>query len=98
MNSMKRQKDMTLEYESPRSEGIQYATEEEWKPVTSSSRKSEVAGPKQKRCSVVDESSGESKVLFCKEQYCVGTWTVRSMNQGKLDAVKQEMQDGTSTS
>ena len=98
MNSMKRQKDMTLEYESPRSEGIQYATEEEWKPVTSSSRKSEVAGPKQKRCSVVDISGGESKVRCSKKQYCIGTWNVRSMNQGKLDAVKQEIQDGTSTS
>ena len=71
MNSMKRQKDMTLD-ESPRSEGIQYATEEEWKPITSSSRKSEVAGPKQKRCSVVDISGGESKVRCCK-QHCVGT-------------------------
>ena len=50
-----------------------------------------MTGPKQKRCSVVDESSGESKVLFCKEQYCVGTWTVRSMNQGKLDIINQEM-------
>ena len=39
----------------------------------------------------MDESSGESKVLFCKEQYCVGTWTVRSMNQGKLDVINQEM-------
>ena len=36
-------------------------------------------------------SGGESKVQWCKEQYCVGTWNVRSMNQGKLDVVKQEM-------
>ena len=42
-------------------------------------------------CSVVDESGGESKVRFCKEQYCIGTWNVRSMNQGKLEVVKQEM-------
>ena len=34
---------------------------------------------------------GESKVQCCKEQYCIGTWNVRSMIQGKLDAVKQEM-------
>ena len=34
---------------------------------------------------------GESKFQCCKEQYCIGTWTVRSMNQGKLDMVKQEM-------
>ena len=37
------------------------------------------------------ESGGESKVRFCKEQYCIGTWNVRSMNQGKLEVVKQEM-------
>ena len=36
-------------------------------------------------------SGGESKVQCCKEQYCIGTWNVRSMNQGKLDVVKQEM-------
>ena len=35
--------------------------------------------------------SGESKIWCCKEQYCIGTWNVRSMNQGKLDMVKQEM-------
>ena len=32
-----------------------------------------------------------SKVRCCKEQYCIGTWNVRSMNQGKLDVIKQEM-------
>ena len=36
-------------------------------------------------------SGGENKVQCCKEQYCIGTWNVRSMNQGKLDVVKQEM-------
>ena len=35
--------------------------------------------------------SGESKVQCCEEQYCIGTWNVRSMNQGKLDVVKEEM-------
>ena len=39
----------------------------------------------------MDVSGGESKVQCYKEQYCVGTWNVRSMNQGKLDMVKQEM-------
>ena len=39
----------------------------------------------------MDVSGGESKVQCCKEQYCIGTWNVRSMNQGKLDMVKQEM-------
>ena len=44
-----------------------------------------------KRCSVVDVSGGESKIQCCKEQYCIGTWNVRSMSQGKLDVVKQGM-------
>ena len=47
--------------------------------------------PKKKQQPVVDMSGGESKVPRCKEQYCIGTWNVRSMNQGKLDVVKQEM-------
>ena len=40
---------------------------------------------------VVDVTSDRSKVRCCKEQYCIGTWNVRSMNQGKLEVVKQEM-------
>ena len=40
---------------------------------------------------VVDVSGGKSKVQCCKEQYCTGTWNVRSANQGKLDVVTQEM-------
>ena len=39
----------------------------------------------------MDVSGGESQVQCCKEQYCIGTWNDRSMNQGKLDVVKQEM-------
>ena len=39
----------------------------------------------------MDVSGGESKVQCCKEQYCIGTWNIRSMNQGKLEVVKQEM-------
>ena len=35
-------------------------------------------------------SGGESKVQWCKEQFCIGTWNVRSVNQGKLDVVKHE--------
>ena len=88
MNSMKRQKDMTLEDEPPWSEGVYYATEEEQR---NSSRKKEEAGPKWKQHSAVDVSGDESKVLRCKEQYCIRTWNVRSLNQGKLDVVKQEM-------
>ena len=41
--------------------------------------------------SVVDVSGGEGKIQCCKEQYCKGTWNVRSMNQGKLEVVNQEM-------
>ena len=59
MNSMKRQKDMTLRDEFPRSLGAQYATGEEWR---NSSRRNEEAEPKQKQCPVVDVSGGESKV------------------------------------
>ena len=47
--------------------------------------------PKQKQHSVVDETGDRSKVWCCKEQYCIGTWNVRSVNQGKLEVVKQEM-------
>ena len=39
----------------------------------------------------MDVTGGRSKVQCCKEQYCIGTWNVRSMNQGKLEVVKQEM-------
>ena len=58
---------------------------------TNSSRKNEEAGPQWKQCSTVDTSGDESKIQCYKEQYCIGTWNVRSMNQGKLDMVKQEM-------
>ena len=88
MNNVKRQKAMTLKDELHRSVGAQYATGEEWR---NSSRRNEEEEPKGKQCPVVDVSGGESKVQCYKEQYCIGTWNVRSMNQGKLDVVKQEM-------
>ena len=47
--------------------------------------------PKQKEHPAVDVTSDGSKVQCCKEQYCIGTWNVRPMNQGKLEVVKQEM-------
>ena len=72
-------------------EGVQYVTGEEWRAITNSCRKNEVAGPKQKQRSVVGVSGGESKVQCCKKQCCVGTWNIRSMNQDKLDVVKQKM-------
>ena len=59
MNSMKGQKDMTLEDEPPRLEGVQYATGEQQRVITNSSRKNEEAGPTQK---VVKTSGGESKI------------------------------------
>jgi len=90
MNSMKRQKDRTLKDELPifRSVGAQYATGGQWR---NNSRKNEETEPKQKQNSVVDVTGDRSKVLCYKEQYCIGTWNVRSMNQGKLNVVKQEM-------
>ena len=47
--------------------------------------------PKQKEYPAVDVTGDRSKVQCCKEQYCIGTWNVSSMNQGKLEVVKQEM-------
>ena len=47
--------------------------------------------PKQKQYPVVDMTGDRSKVQCCKEQYCIGTWNVRSVNQGRLEVVKQEM-------
>ena len=88
MNSMKRQKDRTLKDELPRSVGAQYATGEEWR---NNSRKNEETEPKQKQHPVVDVTGDGSKVWCYKEQYCIGTWNVRSMNQGKLEVVKQKM-------
>ena len=98
MNSKKRQKDMIPEVELPRSEGVQYPTREEWRAITNSSRKNEEARPKWKQCSVVNVSVSKRKVQCCKEQYYVGTWNVRSTNEGKLDVVKQEMARMKSTS
>ena len=88
MNSMKRQKDRTLKDEFPRSVGAQYATEEEQRH---NSRKNEETEPKQKQHPVVYVTGDRSKVQCCKEQYYIGTWNIRSMKQGKLEVVKQEM-------
>ena len=88
MNSMKRPKGRTLKDELPRSVGAQYATGDQWR---NNSRKNEETEPKQKQHPVVHVTDDGSKVRCCKEQYCIGTWNVRSMNQGKLEVVKQEM-------
>ena len=87
MNSMKRQK-IGHENELPRSVGAQYATGDQWR---NNSRKNEGMQPKQKQHPVVDGTLDGSRVWCCKEQYCIGTWNVRSMNQGKLEVFKQEM-------
>ena len=81
INSMKRQKDRTLKDELPRLVGAQYATGDQWR---NNSRKKERMEPKQKQYPVVDVTHDRSKVWCCKEQYCIGTWNVRSMNQGKI--------------
>ena len=88
MNSMKKQKDMTLRDELPRSVGTQYATGDQWR---NNSRKNDEMQPKQKQHPVVDMTGDRRKVQCCKEQYCIGTWNVRSLNQDKLEVVKQEM-------
>ena len=68
--------------------GAQYATGDQWR---NNYRKNEEMEPKQKQYPVVDGTGDRSKVRCYKEQYCIGTWNVRSMNQGKLEVVKQEM-------
>ena len=88
MNSMKRQKDRTLKDELPRSVGAQYATGDQWR---TNYRKNEGMKPKQKQHPVVDGTGDRSKVRCCKKQYCIETRNVRSMNQGKLEVVKQDM-------
>ena len=88
MNSMKRQNDRILKEELPRSVSAQYATGDQWR---NNSRENEETEPKQKQHPVVDGTGDRSKIQCCKEQYYIGTWNVRSMNQGKLEVVKQEM-------
>ena len=81
MNSMTKQNDRTLKEELPRSVGAQYATGDQWR---NNSRKNEETEPKQKQYPDVDVTGEGSKVRGCKEQYCIGTWKVRSMNQGQI--------------
>ena len=88
MSSMKRQKERTLKDELPSSVGTQYAPGDQWR---NNSRKNEETKLKQKQHSVVDVTGDGSKVQCCKEQYCIGTWNVRSTNHSKFKVVKQEM-------
>ena len=88
MNSMKRQNDRILKEELLRLVGAQYPTGDQW---GNNSRKNEGMEPVQKQYPIVDVTGDRSKVRCYKEQYGIGTWNVRSMNQGKLEVVKQEM-------
>ena len=87
MNSRKRQNDRIPKEKLPSPVGAQYATRNQWR---NNSRKNEGMEPKQKQYPAVAVTGDRSKVRCYKEQYCIGTWNVRSMNQGKLEVVKQE--------
>ena len=89
MNSMKRQKHRTLKDEVPRSVGAQYAIGEKWE---NNCRKNEETEPKQKHLAM-DVTGDGSQDQGCKEQYCIGTWNIRSMNQGKLKSGQTRCQD-----
>ena len=77
-----------LKDELPRSLGAQYANGDQWR---NNSRKNEEIAPKPKQHPVVNMRADGSKVQCCKEQCWIGTWNIRSINQGKLEVVKQEM-------
>ena len=85
---MNRQKDRTLKDEFPKSVGGPYATGDQWR---NNSRKNEEMEPKQKQHPDVDVTGDGSKAQYYKEQCFTGTWNVRSMNQGKLEVVEQEL-------
>ena len=72
----------------PRSVGAQYATGDWWR---NNFRKNDRIEPKQKQYSVVDVTGDRRKAQCYKVQYSIGTWHVKSMNQGKLEVVKQEI-------
>ena len=85
MNSMKRQNDRTLKEELPRSVGAQHITGDQWR---NNSRKNEGMEPKQKQCLLVDVTGDKGKLRCCKEQYCIGTWNVRSMLLSRFSCVQ----------
>ena len=88
MNSRKRQNDRMPKEELPRSLGAQYASGDQWR---NNSRKNEGMEPKQ-QYPAVDVTGDRSKVRCYKEQYCIGTWNVRSMNQRKLEVLTRSWQ------
>ena len=86
INSMKRQSDRILKEKLPRSVGAKNATGDQW-------RKNEGMEPKQKQYPVVDVTGDRSKVRCCKEQFCIETWNVRSVNQSKLEWSNRRRQE-----
>ena len=90
MNSMKRQNDKILKKELPRLVCAQYATGDQWK---NNSKKKEGMEPKQKQYPVADVTGDRTMVRCCKEQYCIGTWNVRSMNQANWKWSNRAWQD-----
>ena len=87
---MRRQNDRILKDKLPGSIGAQYVNGDQWR---NNSRKNEGMEPKQKQYPVVDGIGDRSKVRCCKQQYCIGIWNVRSMNQGKLEVVNRRWQE-----
>ena len=75
----------SVKNELPKSVGAQYAIGDQWR---NNSRENEGMELKQKQNPALDGTGDRSKVQCCEEQYCIGTWNVRSMNQGKLEVVK----------
>ena len=90
MNSMKKQKDRTLKDELPRSIGAQHATGDQWR---NNSRKNKETEPMQKQHPVVDVTGDGSKVQCCKEQYCIGTWNVKSQIKANWNWSKRRWQE-----
>ena len=88
MKNMERQKGMTPKDGLPRSVDAQYTAGDQWR---NNSRKKEEMEQKQKQHPVGDVTGDRSKVWCVKEQYFIGTWNVRSMNQGTLEVVKQKI-------
>ena len=94
MNSMKRQNDRILKEELPRSVGAQYVTGGQWR---NNSRKNKEMEPKQKQHPVVYMTGDGSKVQCSKEQYCIGTWNVRSITGAKWKWSNRRWQEKTPT-
>ena len=90
MSSLKRQNDRILKEELPRSVGAQYATGDQWRK---NSRKNEGMEAKQKQYPAVDVTGDRSKIQCCKEQSCIGSWNIRSVNQSKLEVVNRRWQE-----